>query len=442
MTRGYKFLSVFSVASLVLVTALFLFALPLMGVFAQDSRADTSRASNQEELDGAPQNMRFEENIPFIFFYSPSCQYCQAQQIFLDEIALEYPALPIIRYDITKTGTSDILDDTIALYPEAERYRGLVPLSFYDEYFFVGFDDRTEAGMRRALQGEDPALATNTFSVPFLGSVSAEDHSLFGLAALLGLLDGFNVCSLGALMLILALVLKLRSRKLVLLYGGVFLGVTALMYMLLILAWHRLFVFVGPFVGALELVVGGVAILGALYLLSEFYRFQKHGLTCDSGSGRVVSLVSNKVEQAFKDGRAYMIAGAVAFFAAVVVIIEFPCSAAIPVSFAGMLALMDLPFVAYFGYIGVFMFFYLLDELIIFLIAVYSLRLWASSGKFVKWATLVAGLVLFFFGAYYLLAGSVFGERIPAQIAPPIGGVCEETSEDTGACELDLESLQ
>ena len=362
------------------------------------------------------------------YFYSPTCRFCQAMdEFFRTELMPAYPALVIERYNVTRPGVAEPLSALIEQHPDARQYQGVVPLTFFGDRFFVGFNDDVARNIS-ALVGEAYALrppqsddevagerddisedADETeqgtqFTVPFLGTIDAGNYSTAALAALLGFLDGFNICSLGALMLILSLVVKLRSRSLVLLYGGMFIGVTAAMYMLLILIWHQVFLTVSPFISALELVVGLIALAGGVYFFREYVRFEKYGLTCESGSNRLVAAVSDRVGKAFAGGTRWGIVGAVALFAAVVVVIEFPCSAAIPVTFAGMLALMDLSVASYVGYIAIFMLFYLLDEIIIFLIAVYSLKLWATKGSMVKYATLATAFILFGFGVYYVLS--------------------------------------
>jgi hypothetical protein len=92
----------------------------------------------------------------------------------------------------------------------------------------------------------------------------------------------------------------------------------------------------------------------------------------------------------------------VLLFAAAITIIEFPCSAAIPVVFAGILSNAELSGFTYLLYIALFILFYMLDELIVFAIAVYKMHLWLTSPKFTTWITFIEAVILTGLGLYYL----------------------------------------
>lgn len=372
---------------------------------------------------------------PLLIFYSPTCPHCQAAQQFLDEMHLEVPELVVKRFDITQAQNIVVLNEVLQEYPEAQRYRGLVPLIFYDGSYFVGFDAGVKERIYNKLMNIETAVP-NVFTLPFIGSVDPASYSVPTLSALLGVLDGFNVCSLGALMLVLGMVLKLRERKLVVLYGGLFIAITAFTYGLLIVLWHTLFTAIGPYVGALELVVGAISFAGGVYFLHEYYRFRTQGLTCDAGTGIVVSSTSALLEKAFAGKGIMATLGAVMVFAGVITVVEFPCSAAIPVTFAGFLSTLELSTFGYLSSIAVFMFFYMLDEIVVFAIAVVSMKVWATSTRFVKWSTLVAGIVLVLFGLYYVLGAALLQEQ--SDTAKEVGAVCDSSATDMTACDPSL----
>jgi len=82
-------------------------------------------------------------------------------------------------------------------------------------------------------------------------------------------------------------------------------------------------------------------------------------------------------------------------------IIEFPCSAVFPLVFTGILAQANLPFIVSLFYIAVYFFFYMLIEIIVFLLAVFTRKIWIASGPFMTWTSFVGALVLFFISYYY-----------------------------------------
>ena len=151
--------------------------------------------------------------------------------------------------------------------------------------------------------------------------------------------------------------------------------------------------------------LGALGIVGAIYFFREFLRFRKYGPTCEVGGAKIIGKMSKLVKNSFgKKSNVLLIIGSILLFAAVVTVVEFPCSAAVPVMFAALLAKANLSGLAYLGYLALFLSFYLIDELIVFGIAVWKLSLWISKGKFVTYAALIQAILLLLLGGYYLLS--------------------------------------
>lgn len=346
------------------------------------------------------------------FFYSSTCLHCAAEQKFLDDIERKYSDIVVNRYLVSEPQNQEFLRK-LASEHNAERYLGLVPLTFIGGDFFVGFDNNENAGekiensIKKQIAGmpapQEPAQE-GIINLPLIGELDAGKYSLPSVAVLAGFLDGFNVCSLGALVLILGLVLALRSRKKIIFYGGIFILTTVVVYGILITLWYQLFTFLVPYIRLMEFVIAALAIAGGVYFLKEYLKFRKYGPACEAVSSGLVLKSVKRVRESFKStGNILVLAGSVLLFAAIITIVEFPCSAAIPVIFAGVLAKSQLSILSYIFYTALFLFFYMLDEFIVFLIAVWKMNIWISSPKFTTWAVLVESILLFLLGFYYLV---------------------------------------
>lgn len=355
-------------------------------------------------------------------FYSKTCPHCRAELEFLKKIETEFPSLTIHKYVTSDPGSETKLSELAKIYG-AERYLGLVPLTFVGQDFFVGFDNDENIGaqirssIERQLKGLVPSIPEpelkpkpaplgigRTLSVPFLGELDKSKYSLFSLAVILGFLDGFNICSLGALILILGLVITLRSRRKIATYGGIFILTTALVYGLLIFGWYKVFSFFSSSLNWLTFLIGLIGIAGGIYFLNQFRRVKKYGPTCEMAGTKLISIFSKKIEGLLgSQGRTFAMIAAIIAFAVVVAIVEFPCSAAVPVVFAGVLAGNHLPILSILGYLAVFLLFYLIDEIIVFSIAVSKLDLWLASPRFASKILLAEGIILLGLGGYYLL---------------------------------------
>lgn len=343
------------------------------------------------------------------FFYSKSCPFCAAEQKFLDEVEKKYPEVKINRYIHTEPAARNLLLD-LSEKCNAERYIGLVPLTFVGNEFFLGFDNskgigkKIEESIQRQLKELSPGQCKeNKIKLPIIGEIDLTKYSLAAQAVVLGFFDGFNFCSLGALILILGLVLILRSRSKILIFGSTFILATAIVYGLLIILWYQLFNFLAPYLKLMQILVGILGILGGFYFIRQFLKMKKYGPTCDMDNKGLVAKLSSRVHKNFKEaGGIWAILVSILIFAIVITIVEFPCSAVIPVLFAGILAQAHVPALLYLLYIALYLLFYMLDEIIIFLIAFFTMTIKIASSKAMIWLALFEAVVLFGLGIYYL----------------------------------------
>ncbi len=358
-------------------------------------------------------NSIFAQNkVEVNFFYSAICPHCAAEEKFLDELEEKYLQIKINRYLVPDAESIEILKE-LCEQCNAEQYLGLVPITFVEKEFFLGFDNaenigkKIEDSIKSHLEAEESTEGLqdlNKVTLPFLGEVDLNSFSLPVLAVVLGFLDGFNVCSLGALVLILGLVLALRSRRQILIFGGIFIFTTAVIYGLLMLLWLHIFSLVGSYFKFLQILVGVIAIGGGVYFLKQYFKFRKKGAVCEIGPGdKITAKFSKYFQETIKKPRnILLLLVSVLVFAVLITIIEFPCSAVVPVVYTGILAQAQLPSFQHFLYLALFLLFYMVDEIIVFLIAFLTMRLWLTSSKFVAYITLVESIVLFLLGIYYL----------------------------------------
>jgi len=347
------------------------------------------------------------------FFYSQACSHCLAEKKFLDSIEKKYSEILINRYLVSDSNSKKLLADLLTKH-DAQTYAGIVPITFVGEDLILGFDNvsgigkRIEQSIERQLKDSEPAPEKdkNKVSLPIIGEIDLTKYSLPAQAVVLGFFDGFNVCSLGALVLILGLVLILRSRMKILIFGGAYILTTAVVYGILIILWYQLFYYLAPVLKVMNVFVGILGIVGGVYFLKQFIKFKKQGPACEMPQKNgLVSKFSSRLQNGFKEsGGIWAIIISIFVFAIVITVVEFPCSAVIPVLFAGILAHAKVSGLVYLFYIAVYIFFYMLDEIIVFLIAVFTMNIKIASGKIMTWLSLVEAIVLFGLGIYYLLS--------------------------------------
>jgi len=338
-------------------------------------------------------------------FTSSTCPHCKDAKEFLNELKEENNSdLKVYNFNIAKDYS--LAKEYYQDYFVPSKKQGLIPAIFMGDEYFIGFNDEVGEDIAAHFGIENigekkEGKNSKSINLPIIGEVSWDEFSLPVLAITLGIADGFNVCSLGALMVILGLVIFLGSRKKIFIVGGLFIVTTAIVYGVLIFLWHQLFSVVALYARSLEMLIGLLSLAGGVYLLREFYKTCKNGPVCSSNN--LLSRLTPKIENILKNKSSWwLVLGAVVIFSAVVTIIEFPCSAVLPVLFSGYLVNSEVSFGMALFYMAIYVLFYLLDEVIIFIIAFVTLKIKIVSPKFIIFFNLLAALIFIFLGTYYL----------------------------------------
>lgn len=345
-----------------------------------------------------------EEKIIVHFFEDRLCPVCAEQKSFMEELKDEYPQMDLRIYPISDLAR---FHELAAEY-ELEDYRIMAPTTFVRGSFlqFRDFGERQKETFINALEGEEIQEECCLIRIPFLNiEIDISKWSLPLITVLLGSVDGFNVCSIGALILILSIVIIFESRKKTLLYGGLFILTTAIVYGLLVFAWGWAFELLVSQLPIIRIVIGLAALLGGLYFFKEFLRFYRYGPTCEVSDNALTRRATEGLKKSFDNPKkgSFLLALAVIFFALVITVVELPCSIGIPITFAAILAESGISLSGYVFYIILYIFFYLLIELIIFLGAVFTKSIWVAGSKAITWITLLGALVLFYLAFHYLI---------------------------------------
>lgn len=238
-------------------------------------------------------------------------------------------------------------------------------------------------------------------TLPLLGTISLADLSLPAMAVLLGLADGFNPCAMWALVYLLSLLVALQDRRKIWLLVGSFVLASGVLYFLFMTVWLNVFLVIG-YLRPLTIAVGAGALAIGLLDLRSFVR-TRGAPVCAVGSARFKQTTMGRMEQLVASPLSLASFAGIITLAFLVNTIEFACSAALPAIFTHALSLHQLPRLSYYGYILLYDFFFMLDDLIIFTLAAVALQTTIGSG-YAKYGKLAGGLVLILLGSAMLLA--------------------------------------
>ncbi len=346
-----------------------------------------------------------EDQIVVDFFDDRLCPVCGAAKEFIQDQQENYPHMELRIYPISDTDKLREVADSYGV----DDYRVMSPTIFIGDNFFQfnDFNDRHREMIIRALEGETIEENGLTVRIPFTNiEFNVDDWSLPLITIILGSLDGFNICSIGALILVLSIVMVLDSKRQMFLYGGLFILTAVTIYGVMVFAWGRLFEALVGHLEILRIIVGLAALGGGIYFFKEFLRFFRYGPTCQTSNSKMATGAMNKLKAAFEspDRKPMLLIGSIIFFAAAITIVELPCSIGLPVAYTGILVQSNLSLLTYTLYILAYLFFYMLIELIIFTGAVFTKKIWFAGSKVITWVTFAGAAVLFYLAFYYLLS--------------------------------------
>lgn len=355
-------------------------------------------------------------------FVREGCPHCAQAEAFLAQLGREDPSLVISIRDVSKDAAA--MERLKALARAVPGAVARVPAVWVGGQLVMGYseDARTDRLIRGALAGrkaapdpgvldtgscsaEDDALTCaapeeEKFEISVLGrTLSLDDVGLPAFAVVMGLLDGFNPCSMWVLILMISLLAPLNDRRRMVAVAGTFVLVEGVSYFLMMSAWLNLFLLIGLARWS-EILLGVLALLYGLVNVKDFFAF---------GRGFSLSISDKNKTAIYKRIRGILAAKSLwaAIVGTVVLgilvqIVEFMCTSGFPALFTRILTLKQLDTASYYGYLVLYNLAYMLDDVIVLTIGVVTLsrnRLQEKQGKVLK---LIAGVAMIGLGVYLL----------------------------------------
>jgi cytochrome c biogenesis protein CcdA/glutaredoxin len=312
--------------------------------------------------------------IEIVVFHGDGCPHCARMLAFLDALAAEHGDLVVTRYEVWyERANQHVFADTLAALGEVPD---AVPTVVVDGQVIVGhsaaIEHRIEAIVDDLLAGLVPPDAERfVVDVPLVGEVDVGSRSLVGATVLIAFVDGVNPCSLWVLSMLMALVVHSGSRRRVLTVGATFLLVTSLLYGLYMIGAYSTLAVVGrrTWIRALVALVAGT--FGALHIKEHW---TPRGPSLTIGREHKPGLFRRMRTLADPDRSLPATLGGTAVLAAGVSLLETPCTAGLPLLWTDLLADRGVPAAGAVVLFLVYLVVFLVDELVIFVGAVATMR--------------------------------------------------------------------
>lgn len=236
-------------------------------------------------------------------------------------------------------------------------------------------------------------------SLPFMGATDVSGYSLPALASILGFVDGFNPCAMWVLVTFLLVLIQFGDRRKIMLVAGLFLLAETIMYYLILNVWFTAWDFIG-LDRIVTPLVGLVAIGGGAFFIYEWYRGDGTCLVTDVHKR---AKISGQIRKLASEPFTWITAVGVVSLALSVNVIEFACSIGIPQTFTKIIEMNQLGFWKSQGLMLLYMLFYMVDDFVVFGLAIWGAKKLQSTQTYVKWCNLFGGILMVLLGLLLII---------------------------------------
>lgn len=359
------------------------------------------------------------------FFYGSGCPHCEKEIKFLESLQAKYPEFEIQSFEVYLHRENIALLQKIGKTLKADVSG--VPFSVIGGKNFTGYAEgitsvEIENQIKKCLNEECPdpvaeimqleegeensevkkenSEAEKIIRLPFFGQIDALKFSLPALTIAMGFLDGFNPCAMWALLFLISLLLGMQNRKRMWILGTVFIVASAGVYFLFMAAWLNLILFLG-FIVWVRILIGLLALGGGAYSVKKFLTEKNAGCKVTGSEER--QKIFQKLKSVVSENNFWLALGGIIILAFLVNLVELICSAGLPAVYTQVLALNNLSTWQYYLYILLYIFFFMIDDLLVFFIAMVTLEMTGVTTKYSRYSQIIGGIIMLIIGILLIL---------------------------------------
>lgn len=373
-----------------------------------------------------------ENKVNIYFFHSNTCPHCKEEIKLLNELETDYDNINIYKYEISDDNNSVLLSNIGTLLDV--KITG-VPFTIIGNKYFVGyssenskktfistikyfstysytdvvgkyikennFPDSEEIilptdGITPDISPEEynKNYANYTFNLPIIGQVDTSKLTLPLTTIVIALVDGFNPCAMWILLFLITMLVGLNDRKKMFILGLSFILTSGVVYFLIMLLWLDLSKLLIN-VSYIRIIIGLVGIIiGSINLLKGLKKEKGCTIVEDKKRNKIIT----KIRSFTKEKNMFLCILGVVTLGVSVNVIELACSLGLPLIYTEILSLANITKLESIIYLIIYIFFFLIDDIIVFIIAMFTLKVTGLSNKYSKLSKILGGVILILLG--------------------------------------------
>lgn len=367
-----------------------------------------------------------EKEFNIYLFYGDGCPHCAALEKYLDSYLESHDEIKLHKYEVwyDKENASKLKDVQKILGTTNSG----IPFLIVGKSAIIGYDSeisperirnainyysnttyKDEVGVYLGIVEEEKEIEDNSdvliedeFNIPVIGKKKSNEVPLLLSAILIGLVDGFNPCAMWILIFLISMLLGMKNKRRKWALGIAFLLTSALVYFLFLISWLNLAQFLNNII-YIRLGIAMVAVSLGLFSIVKFVKGLQSEDGCEVVDSKNRKRIIKSIQKIVKEKSFILALLGIMILAASVNIIELMCSLGLPVMFSEILSLNNVTGASKLIYSVIYIFFFLIDDIIVFIIAMKTLEIKVVSNKFGKYSHLIGGLIMFIIGMLMIL---------------------------------------
>ena len=254
----------------------------------------------------------------------------------------------------------------------------------------------TEKNQKEEIKQEE---VETKLDIPLIGTIDLKKVALPVIAIIMGLVDGFNPCAMWILIFLITMLFDYPNRKKMWILGCTFLFTSAFIYFLFMISFLNIAMFING-ITILKLLIAAFALIFGGYNIYRYFKTKEVG--CDVVDKDKRKKMMTRIKNILSEKKFILSLIGIILLAISVNLIELLCSLGLPVMFTEILAYNNITGAKNIVYIIIYVIFFLLDDLIIFFLAMKTLKINAISNKYNKYSHLIGGIIMILIGLLML----------------------------------------
>lgn len=362
-------------------------------------------------------NIASAREVNLYLFHSSTCPHCKEERTYLKQLENKYDYLNVLEYEV-----HDYISVTTKVRDELKIKESYVPITIVGSDYIIGFSTSTKSEIEslikkyhdndlcdavdliikgknidNCVKKNNNIKIENTFkNLPILGKVDVKKVSLPLISIIIGLVDGFNPCAMWILLFLITMLINMKNRKRMWILGFTFIISSALVYLMFMLAYLQI---ASTLIQTwFKYLIALVAFVGGIINLNAYFKTRKKDTGCTVTNIDKRRKIIFRIKRILTEKSFVLAFLGIIFLAFSVNLIELACSAGLPVLFTQIIALNNLSVFDTAIYFFLYLLFFMIDDIIVFIIAMITFKVTGISNKYSKYSHLIGGIIMVIIG--------------------------------------------